>query len=50
MKGIFGGIISLINIIGGCIIFLLIGERAWKESNTGRRWRLAYGSLCCGLV
>lgn len=45
MTGLLGGILFLVNIIGGSLLFLLIGRIAWKDSE-GATWvRIITGSL-----
>lgn len=48
MGGLFGGLIGLFNVFGGCVLYLLIGKLAWKDHQTARWWRLAIGSLVIG--
>src|SRR4051794_40932053 len=48
MGGIFGGILSLIAFLGGCVLFVLVGSRAWSPTTIGRWLRLLAGGATCG--
>lgn len=50
MGGIFGGVIELVNLLGGCFLYVLIGKKAWKETNSVRAYRIFFGGLICGAV
>lgn len=50
MSGLFGGILEFVNILGGVILYLLIGKKAWKHSNTTRYARLNFGGIFVGFV
>ena len=50
MKGMFGGIIELINWCGGAILLCLLGKVAWTESRLGRILRIGFGSIGIGIV
>jgi hypothetical protein len=48
MGGLFGGLLGIVNVIGGSILTLLIGSKAWTESEDGRFFRLGVGVLFIG--
>lgn len=50
MGGLFGGLLDLVNVMGGGILYLLIGSKAWKDSKEGRFFRLASGTIGLGLI
>lgn len=50
MGGLFGGFLSLVNAAGGGILYLLIGSKAWNETEGGRHYRLSAGSIAIGLI
>ena len=50
MGGAFKGILEVVNVAGGAVLFLLIGRRAWSKSRFGRNVRLGIGSLSIGLI
>jgi hypothetical protein len=48
MKGLFGGILGLVNAFGGAVLTILIGRVAWRH---GARWaRIIVGSFALGLL
>lgn len=49
MGGVFGGMLSLIEPVGGVVLYFLIGEKAWKDSGGGRFARLAFGAIFIGM-
>ena len=48
MKGLFGGILGLINLLGGAILTVLIGGLAWR--NRARWARIVIGAFLLGVV
>ena len=50
MTGLFGGILAIVEFIGGCILFVLIGGRAWKADQTARGYRLNIGGTLGGFL
>ena len=48
MSGLFGGYLGLVNVIGGGILYLLIGAKA--HDPRARVPRLLFGSLVVGLT
>ena len=50
MSGLFGGYLYLVELVGGFVLYILIGGKAWKKSDDGRFFRLALGALSIGGV
>jgi hypothetical protein len=50
MGDLFGGFLSIFNVVGGGILYLLIGSKAQKENESGRHYRLSAGSISIGLI
>lgn len=50
MGGVFGGLLRIYSFLGGCLIYLLIGRRAWTDSVGAYWWRLSIGSLSIGIL
>ncbi len=50
MNGIFGGFLSIIDSIGGGLLYILIGEAASKMGGLTRLIRLVFGSMLFGGV
>ena len=50
MRGVFGGLLGLINGVGKATLYLLIGEAAKRESTNARRVRLILGSIITGEI
>lgn len=50
MGGLFGGILGLINIIGGGILYALLGSPAWRPTSRGRWVRVLFGGATLGVV
>jgi hypothetical protein len=50
MGGVFGGLLGLINAVGGAVLYVLLGSKAWRESEQGRKERRNMGSLVFGLA
>lgn len=50
MGGMFGGILSLVNAIGGCILYVLIGSIAWKDKKDARDFRIGMGGFALGTI
>jgi hypothetical protein len=51
MGGMFGGLLGLLNLLGGGVLFLLIGTPALEPNNqVARWWRLIIGSLIIGPI
>ena len=48
MGGLAGGMLGLIEIIGGAILFPLIGSKAREESRGGRWTRIHFGGAFLG--
>lgn len=47
----FGGLLGLLNLLGGGVLFLLIGKPAFKPDNQVARWcRLIIGCLIIGPI
>ncbi len=45
MGGLFGGLLGLVNLVGGLILYLLIGAKAWRENEKGRDARRRTGAI-----
>lgn len=50
MTGLFGGVLGLVNFTGGVILFMLVGGRAWRESDVARGFRLFIGAVLTSLA
>jgi hypothetical protein len=50
MGGLFGGFLSLINVVGGHILHVLIGSPAWKDKKKARQARLTAGTTALGSI
>ena len=50
MGGIFGGLLSFFNLIGGAFLWLLIGSVASRPTDGVRTARVAIGSLLVGYL
>jgi hypothetical protein len=50
MGGFFGGFLGLINAVGGGVLQVLIGLKAWNDNASGRHYRVVAGSIASGLV
>ena len=48
MSGVLGGLLGLINIVGGAVLFILVGNKAWGKSDTARWLRLIFGGVSSG--
>ena len=48
MNGIFGGVLGIIDSIGGAFLYILIGSSASKVSTAARLSRLLFGALIIG--
>ncbi len=49
MYGILGGLLEVVNVAGGIVLWALIGKPAWRENTTARWARILTGSVPCGL-
>ncbi len=49
MKSASGGLLWVFEHLGGLVIFLLVGKRAWNHSSTAIGWRLVIGSMFLGV-
>jgi hypothetical protein len=43
-------VIGLLNLLGGLILTIVLGSKAWKQTAEGRRYRLCAGSLVAGVI
>jgi hypothetical protein len=43
MSGLLGGLLKLIHLIGGTVLFVLIGRKAWRDSDNGYALRSVAG-------
>lgn len=50
MNGIFGGVLGIIDSIGGAFLYILIGSTASKASAAARLSRLFFGALIIGFA
>lgn len=50
MTGLFRGLLEIVNLLGGTVLFILVGSKAWAKSRTGRNFRLTFGGLVIGIV
>lgn len=50
MGGIFGGFLEAMNVIGGGLLYLLVGSAAWRETGRARWYRVNTGSVIVGLA
>lgn len=50
MKGCFGGLLGLANLLGGLILSLLVGGISWQKSWEARFYRVLCGSLLLGVT
>jgi hypothetical protein len=50
MGGIFGGLLEAINMLGGGILYVLIGSNAWRVGQLARWCRLAAAAYLIGIV
>ena len=50
MYGILGGLLELVNLLGGIVLWILIGAPAWKKNRTARWSRVLIGSIPTGLL
>ena len=50
MYGILGGLLELVNISGGIVLWCLIGEPAWRINKTARWARILIGSIPSGII
>lgn len=50
MSGLLGGILELINVIGGLVLMLLIGMAAWRKTGRARWARIAFGGIFFGFA
>src|SRR6266849_6194306 len=50
MSGLFGGLLNLIDPLGGYVLHVLIGPKAWKEGKGARMARLIFGGAFAGTV
>ncbi len=50
MSGLFGGLLSAIDFLGGIILFLLIGKKAWVTKYPARGIRLFIASIAIGII
>jgi hypothetical protein len=51
MGGILGGLLGLVEPLGGYFLSLLIGgQAAWKESGGGKVARLTFGGMLGGII
>ena|SRR5918912_1651197 len=50
MGGLFGGLLGLFSVIGGGLLYLLIGKAAWKDNQTASWWRVILGGIIVGLI
>jgi hypothetical protein len=48
MSGVFGGYLWLVDVLGGVVLFVLIGSKAFKPK--ARSPRLMFGSMVIGSV
>jgi hypothetical protein len=48
MTGLFGGYLALMDTIGGGVLYVLIGTKAWTDTQDGRFFRLGAGALSLG--
>jgi len=50
MGGIFGGLLTIIQFLGGCFLFLLVGKKAWRDTDNGDVSRTMFGGLVFGAL
>jgi|ERR1051325_3119026 TRAP-type uncharacterized transport system fused permease subunit len=50
MGGLLGGILWLVNIIGGGVLYILVGMAAWRDTSKARWIRVLLGGWVLGLV
>jgi len=50
MGGVFGSYLAFIKGIGGIILMILIGKKAWQGTNTAGNFRLVFGSVFIGAL
>lgn len=50
MYGILGGLLELVNVLGGFVLWVLIGKAAWRTNKAGRWARVIAGGLPCGIA
>ena len=50
MYGILGGLLEVVNILGGIVLWCLIGQPAWKKNTTARWSRILVGSIPSGFI
>lgn len=48
LSGSLGGVLGVVNIIGGLLLFLLVGKVAWRKTSGGRAARIFAGALVLG--
>lgn len=50
MGGVFGGVLAVNQELGGLLLFLLIGSKAWKATNNGEHLRSLFRGAALGLL
>jgi hypothetical protein len=43
-------IIGLLDLLGGLILTIALGSKAWQQAGEGRKYRLCAGSLAAGVI
>lgn len=50
MYSAFGGILGFFNVIGGCVLYILVGSKAWGKTYKSRWWRVVFGGAVLGFI
>ena len=50
MSGILGCLLETVNVLGGVILWALIGKPAWRPTSAARWARVLAGSVPCGIA
>ena len=50
MGGIFGGLLAFIQFLGGCLLCLLVGRKAWGTTENAKGLRALFGGVIAGVL
>jgi|GEM_PF-4738971 len=50
MVGIFGGLLAVIQFVGGCLIYVLVGPKAWGTTEDAKGLRALFGGVIIGVL
>ena len=50
MGGIFGGLLAVVQVVGGCLIYVLVGRKAWGTSEDANGLRALFGGVIIGVL